>query len=231
MFVGHFALGVAMKARFADVPTAPLLLGVALMDIVDGFLIATGIDRVRPDLGAGPYLFFDLSFIDWDHSLVMAVLLSIGWALLFRARPRVALLAGAAVFSHFLADLPVHNDDLALYPFALEHMGFGLWGKLQTGAWILEGIFAAMLLAYAAVRAARSRVGLGPVALFLAVLFVTMSPWFSPMRGIAHWSEPWTHIGHGLLVGLGFLFSALILTRLIDRAYRRSGTSAALAAA
>jgi hypothetical protein len=55
---------------------------------------------------------------------------------------KVALFAGLAVFSHFLADWPMHNNDLALYPFSVEHLGYDLWGKLGVISWILEGIFA-----------------------------------------------------------------------------------------
>src|SRR5215472_9684859 len=109
MYVGHFAIGMAMKSVSPKTPTLPIMLGVGFMDIVDGLLIMTGADRVTPNLASGPYLFFDLTFIDWDHSALMAVVLSSLWAALFWKDKTTAGVAFLAVFSHFLADWPLHN--------------------------------------------------------------------------------------------------------------------------
>ena len=65
MYVGHFAIGVAIKSATPKTPTMPIMLGVALMDIVNGLFVVAGVDRVTPNLNSGLYLFFDLTFIDW----------------------------------------------------------------------------------------------------------------------------------------------------------------------
>ena len=57
----------------------------------------------------------------------MAGVLSLIWGALFLRRS-LAIVAALAVFSHFLADWPVHNADLALYPYAATHLGYGLYG-------------------------------------------------------------------------------------------------------
>ena len=36
MYVGHFAIGVAIKSVSPKTPTLPIMLGVGFMDIVDG---------------------------------------------------------------------------------------------------------------------------------------------------------------------------------------------------
>src|SRR6516162_1054316 len=82
MYVGHFAIGISIKSVSPRTPTLSIMLGVGFMDIVDGLLIIAGIDRVTPNLSSGPYLFFDLTFIDWDHSFLMAIVLSLVWAAL-----------------------------------------------------------------------------------------------------------------------------------------------------
>jgi hypothetical protein len=128
MYVGHFAIGLAIKARMPEVPTLPIMLGVGFLDILDGLFIIAGFDRVTPNLLAGPYLFFDLTFIDWDHSLLMALLWSLVWGVLFSRTPKVALVAALAAFSHFIADWPMHNGDLALYPHSSEHLGYAFLG-------------------------------------------------------------------------------------------------------
>lgn len=96
MYVGHFAIGIALKAKYPDVPTLPLLLGVGFIDILDGIFIMLGWDQVTPNLLALPYLFFELTFIDWDHSLVAALFWCCVWAAFFIRDKRVACLAFVA---------------------------------------------------------------------------------------------------------------------------------------
>lgn len=216
MYVGHFAIGLAIKARYPKVPALPIMMGVGFLDLLDGIFIVLGWDRVTANLASGPYLFFDLTFIDWDHSLLMAVVLSCLWALFFLRDKWVALVAGVAVFSHFLADWPMHNADLALYPFAQTHLGFGLWGKLGTASWVLEGIFAAGLAAYAWRAFARRGQSLLWPCVLLAVLFIQLSPWLSPMKAVAQLNEPAAHLMHGVLVTIGFLVPGLLFSWLLD---------------
>ena len=218
MYVGHFAIGVAIKSVSPKTPTLPIMLGVGFMDIVDGLLIVAGVDRVTPNLNSGPYLFFDLTFIDWDHSFLMAIVLSLVWAALFWNDKRTAGIAALAVFSHFLADWPLHNHDLALYPYSEEHLGYGLWGKLGATSWLLEGAFALGLIVFAEWRNSARGASYRWAVLVLVLLFFQMSPWLSPMKFVAQLSEPSAHLLHGMLVTIGFLVPGLLLTWLIDRA-------------
>jgi hypothetical protein len=225
MYVGHFAIGLAIKARMPEVPTLPIMLGVGFLDILDGLFIIAGFDRVTPNLLAGPYLFFDLTFIDWDHSLLMALLWSLVWGVLFSRTPKVALVAALAAFSHFIADWPMHNGDLALYPHSSEHLGWGLWGRWATLSWAAEGLFAVALCSYAWVQSASRGVSLLWPCVVLAVLMLNLSPWLSPMKVIATLDEPAAHVAHGALVALGFLVPGLLIAWLTNAAERRAGPS------
>lgn len=217
MFVGHIAVGVAIKALFPRTPTKPILIGAGLLDILDGLFVLVGIDHIQANLAAGPYVFFDLSFVDWDHSLLMAALISVLWALLFRKDKTTAWVAGLAVFSHFLGDWPVHNNDLALYPHAIEHLGGGLWGTLGTASWVLEGLFSAALLAFSWVRLRAHGVSLLWPTVALTVSFFNASPWLSPTKFAAQLPEPAPHLLYGVLTTGSFLILGLLLTWLIDR--------------
>lgn len=221
MYVGHLAIGLAIKSKFPNIPALPIMLGVGLLDIVDGLFVMLGIDQVKANLNAGPYLFFDLTFIDWDHSLLMAIILSLLWSLVFIKNKQVALMAGLACFSHWLADLPMHNMDLALYPHAIEHMGYGLWGKWGTGSWVFEGIFSLILIIYSAYNFKKQRISILWCILLLVFSFFNLSPWLSPMKTVATLPEPNASIIHGLIVFLGFLVPGLILTWLINREERK----------
>ena len=222
MYVGHFAIGLAIKARYPKVPALPIMMGVGFLDLLDGIFILLGFNTVTPNLASGPYLFFDLTFIDWDHSLLAALFWSMIWGLLFVKHRAVAAVAALAAFSHFIADWPMHNSDLALYPHSIEHYGYGLWGKLGTLAWVLEGAFSAVLAVYAWRISARRGVSLVWPCAVLVVLFLQLSPVASPMKFVATLQEPLTHILHGALVSLGFLIPGLLITWLLDRAERVS---------
>jgi hypothetical protein len=125
-----------------------------------------------------------------------------------------------AVFSHFLADWPLHNHDLALYPYSDAHLGYGLWGTLGTISWLLEGAFCLALIAFAEWRNSARGVSYRWAVLVLVLLYFQMSPWLSPMKYIAQLSEPAAHLLHGALVAVGFLIPGLLLTWFIDRAER-----------
>lgn len=230
MYAGHFVIALAINAARPTLPALPVLLGVGLLDILYGLFVVTGVSQAVPNLASGPYLFFDLTFIDWDHSFLMALVWSLAWAGVFWKRPGLALAAGCAVLSHFVADLPMHNMDLALYPYATDHWGMGLWGRLGTAAWVLEGAFCVVVAGYAWRRQARRGVSLYWPLLLLALLFASMSPWTSPMKFIAGAGVPAAQLLHGVLVAFGFLLPALALAALVGRAELRA-TESALAVA
>jgi hypothetical protein len=91
MYAGHFAIALAMHAARPTLPALPILLGVGVLDIVYGVFVATGVSHALPNSASGPYLFFDLLFIDRDHSFAMAILWSLPWAACFWKAPRLAL--------------------------------------------------------------------------------------------------------------------------------------------
>ena len=223
MYVGHFAIGLAIKARYPRIPALPIMMGVGFLDLLDGIFIILGFNTVTPNLNSGPYLFFDLTFIDWDHSLLAAVFWSVLWGLLFVKHRPVAIVAALAAFSHFIADWPMHNSDLALYPRAVEHYGYGLWGKLGTASWILEGAFSAVLAAYAWRLSRQRGVSLTWPCVVLLVLFLQLSPFASPMKFVATLDEPLTHILPGVLVSSGFLIPGLLMSWLLNRSERLRG--------
>lgn len=182
MYAGHFAAGLAIKAREPEAPTWGILVGVGLLDLLFGPFVLAGVERVATGVEVPPG--FLLHHIDWSHSLLMSVVWSVAFATLFLGRGRrVAVVMGVAVFSHFLLDLPVHPPDLALWPDAETHLGFGLWQRLPVGWWLVElGVIAAGG-GYYAVKARRSDAfGRRPLAVVTVVvlLHIANAPWFAP---------------------------------------------------
>ena len=220
MYFGHFAVGMALKAKYRDVPLVPIILGAGFLDLINGILVAIGIEKVTPNVQALPYLYFDLTFIDWDHSLLMAVIWSCVWGAFFFKDKRIALIAAFSCFLHFLVDIPMHNADLALYPYAQQYLGFGLWGKWGVGAWLFEIVFAAILLVYAYKQHLKDGENILWQIGFIALLALQMSPWTSPMKFVAILEQPYASIIHGICVTLGFIIPTIILVWLYKRSAR-----------
>lgn len=181
MYAGHFAAGLALKAKEPRAPMWGVLLGVGLLDLLFGPFVLAGLERVTLTPGVAPG--FSLDYIDWSHSLAT----SLGWSALFgllfvRWGRRVSLVMMLAAFSHFVLDLPMHPPDLALWPGSEAHLGLGLWQRLPTGWWFVELAFLGIAGAYY-VNATRKRAELGrrPLLVLLVVflLHVANSPWLS----------------------------------------------------
>ncbi|TXT13515.1 hypothetical protein VHUM_00882 [Vanrija humicola] len=227
MYVGHLALGLLLSAAFPSVPPAAVIVGSTWLDLVNGLSTMVGVNTVAPNLAAGPFLFFDLVFIDWDHSLLMALVLSTIWAGWYaRSGGGVAVLAFVASFAHWLCDLPFHNADLAAYPHSIAHYGWGWWGRYLTYSWLLEGAFSAVCIAAAAALFARRGVDITRPVITCAVLFLDLSPWASPMYYIAQAGHPADYLLHGAAVTLGFAIPGYILVRMVKSAEARAAKTA-----
>lgn len=183
MYAGHFAAGLALKATEPKAPMWGILVGVGLLDLLFGPFVLLGIEQasVTPAVPPG----FTLDQIDWSHSLAMAVVWSSVFGILFlRMGRRVASVMGFAAFSHFLLDVPMHPPDMALWPGADAHLGFGLWRALPSGWWFVELAFIG-LAGWLYLRRARDAESFGgrPWAVLGVVLLlhVSNSPWLSPL--------------------------------------------------
>jgi len=179
LYAGHFAAGLAIKARVPKAPTLWLLIGTGLLDILFGPFVLMGIERVTMTPGRPPG--FSLDFIDWSHSLLMALVWSALYGLAFLKRGReMAFVLGFAVFSHFLLDLPMHPHDMALWPFSHTHLGFALWHTPYW--WWAELAFIVAGCGYYWMRA--RQIGTfggraGWACLVVVVLHVLNAPWLS----------------------------------------------------
>ena len=181
MYVGHFAAGLALKAAEPKAPTWGLLLAVGFLDILFGPFVLLGIERASVTPGISPG--FSLDYIDWSHSLLMSLVWSVLFGLVFwRWGKSVALVMGVAVFSHFLLDLPMHPPDLALWPDSPTHLGLGIWRTLPSGWWFVElAVIAAGWWYY--VQKSRGSLTFGgrprAVGVALLMLHLLNSPWLS----------------------------------------------------
>lgn len=230
MYVGHIAFGLFLKSLFPQTPTFPIIFGVGWLDILDGIFVIFGWNTITPNLSSGPYIFFDLTFIDWDHSLFMAIILSLFWALLFSIKNKnknknnklIGIIAGISSFSHWLMDWPMHNLDMSLFPFSNYHFGYNLWGKLGIYSWFLEIFLIFILSSISFYFNSKRGVSWKNVYFFLIFLILNLSPWTSPMQFIATLSRPLSELLGGFLITIGFIIPCYFVYRLVDSAEQKA---------
>jgi hypothetical protein len=141
MFVGHYGISYAARRSAPTVPLWVCFVAVQLLDVAWAPLVLLGIEKVRivPGITASNPL--DLYYMPYTHSLLAAILWSIGACIVYRiAVPRssrsAGLVVGLAVFSHWVLDFVVHRPDLPLFDDAAK-VGLGLW-NLPIVAFSLE---------------------------------------------------------------------------------------------
>jgi hypothetical protein len=150
MFVGHYGPSFLAKRLAPPIPLAVLFLAVQLLDIGWAVLVLLGVEKVRIVPGITATNPLDLYYMPYTHSLLGALLWSLGAFLIYRlvasADFRSSLVVGAAVFSHWILDLVVHRPDLPLYGDRAK-VGLSLWnfplvalllemGLLFGGLWL-----------------------------------------------------------------------------------------------
>lgn len=137
MFIGHYGVSLAAKRYRPGVSLFALFLAVQFLDVLFSVFVLTGVERLRIVPGFTAYNPYDLYRMPYSHSLAGAllwsVLVAIASLLAARrlapgARVAAAVVMGAAVFSHFLLDVPMHTPDLPLgFSAGSPKIGMGLW--------------------------------------------------------------------------------------------------------
>jgi membrane-bound metal-dependent hydrolase YbcI (DUF457 family) len=172
MFIGHIAVGFASKRIAAHTPLPWLLVAPLFLDVVWPVLVLTGVERAEIEPGNTAFTPLDLEYMPWSHSLVMAVVWSIAFAIVYLMRHRDrrgAVVLGLGVFSHWVLDLISHGPDMALAPWLETRVGLGLWNSIPGTLGVELSIFAIAIGLY--VGATRSVNGTGRWALVGLVAF------------------------------------------------------------
>lgn len=183
MYGGHFAVSCIISALFPNLNPLYVAISTSFLDIINSLFIMLGISVATPDCSAGPYIFFSLDFIDWDHSLAAAIFWSflIGFVLTGKSKDKIIYTFTS--LTHFGLDLIVHNQDLALYPYSEIKLGFSLWSKWGVYSWLLEVFIVLTSVLFSLFVRSRQNRHI-PIMAYLLILFlpIQMSPWLSPTR-------------------------------------------------
>jgi hypothetical protein len=179
MFIGHFAVGFAAKRAAPRTSLTALMVAAIFLDILWPIFLWLGLERVR--IVPGLTAFNPLDFVSYpiSHSLLMALVWSAAFALLYRWRTRYARgawVVGFAVFSHWVLDWVSHTRDLPLAPGLPTKVGLGLWNSVPATMAVEIAMLVAGLALYLGTTRAKGwagHVSLWSIVALLAVAYVS----------------------------------------------------------
>ena len=154
MIAGHFGLAAGVKGKAPSVPLWLLMLACQWLDVVFVVLFAAGVEGLTPVAGTHPGAYGgSIIHADWTHSLVGALVLSLGFAAICAVRygGRSAAIVGLVAFSHWILDVLMHRGDMPILPGNagdLPRLGFGLWRYPLASAALELGLVVAGALLY-----------------------------------------------------------------------------------
>lgn len=188
MFLGHYGVAFALKRVEPKVSLGTLFLAVQLLDLLWGFFLLLGWERVVIDPGYTAVTPLRFEEYPISHSLVGAVAWGLVAAAAYYSWPtrdtsrhwQAAALVGFAVFSHYPLDVLVHAPDLPLAGQDSARLGLGLWNSLGATLAVELLLLAGGVGVYLAFRSLRHPVRAGRLA---GVLIVLLGVYFASVFG------------------------------------------------
>lgn len=172
MFIGHFAVGYALKRKVPRASLGTLVAAPLFLDLLWPWMLLAGFESVRIDPGNTVVTPFDLHDYPYTHSLLMAAVWSAVFGGVYLRRTgnrRGAGWLGLGVFSHWIFDWIAHRPDLPLYPGSATYVGLGLWNSLSGTLAVEFALYIAGVWIYTATTRAKDRTG--AIAWWAAVVF------------------------------------------------------------
>jgi membrane-bound metal-dependent hydrolase YbcI (DUF457 family) len=171
MFIGHFAVGFALKRVAPRTSLGILMAAPQTLDLLWPIFLLIGLEHVRIDPGNTAVTPLAFDSYPYSHSLVMAM----AWGAVFAAAYffRTKLLGAAAwiaiaVVSHWILDWITHRPDMPIAPWSSTKVGLGLWNSVAGTIIVEAAMFAAGVWIY--VRATRARDRMGRINLWVYVV-------------------------------------------------------------
>jgi hypothetical protein len=183
VFIGHYGVALASKRLSPRLSLGALFFAVQLLDVLFSLFVLMGIEKMRIVHGFTAYNPYDLYWMPYTHSLLGAVAWSVlaafaWWTvrrhLASRERRLEAAVLGAAVFSHFLLDVPMHTPDLPLgFGAGSPKIGLGLWNHPIASVCAELAVFLAGWVIYLGASRPTSR-GFAVATAVLGVILVAL---------------------------------------------------------
>lgn len=176
MFIGHFAVGLALKRMAPKTNLGWLIAAVAFVDALWPFFLLVGLERVEIDPGNTAFTPLNFVHYPFTHSLIAGI----AWAILFgfgiyfaidKYWPG-AIAVAIGVISHWFLDFFVHRPDLPLYP-GSEKYGLAIWNSVPLTLAVESAMLALGVWIYLKTTTARDRTGTYVFWIFIAMLVLS----------------------------------------------------------
>jgi hypothetical protein len=172
MFIGHFAVALAAKRVSPRTSLGTLTLASLFLDALWPLFLLLGVERAEITPNRNSFLLLDFTSYPISHSLLMALIWSALFAILYFARAKYragAILCGALVLSHWILDFVTHRPDLPLWPGGPK-TGLGLWNHPAASVIVESLMFLGGLGVYVGVTRAKNLVGKAALWAYVIVL-------------------------------------------------------------
>ena len=176
MFIGHFAVGFAVKKAAPQIKLGTLFFAAQFLDLLWPLLIIAGIEHVRINPNALPFLRLDFYDYPLSHSLLTSFIWSglVGVAYyLIKKSKRQAFIVGCVVFSHWLLDFISHAPDLPLAPGVSTFVGLGLWNSTRSTMIVESALYLLGIFLYLRTTKAKDKIGI--IAFWTLIIFLAIS--------------------------------------------------------
>lgn len=175
MFIGHFAVGFALKRAAPRTNLGWLIASVAFLDLIWPILVLTGIERVEIEPGNTAFTPLNFVYYPFSHSLAAAIVWSVIFAAIYLAISKYrtgAAMVALGVFSHWVLDLISHGPDLPLYPGSDVKLGLGLWNSVTATIVVESLMFVIGVWIY--IKTTKARDSIGAYAFWAFVIFLVI---------------------------------------------------------
>lgn len=128
MYIGHYGVAYALKAKNRQIPLWLLFISVQFIDLLAFILIIFGIERIHYTGNNNPFLRTVIEYLPYSHSLSFNLIYALITFLLFWKFINLSwgIVLSSALLSHWFIDLLFQKNNLPLY-FDSFKVGFGLW--------------------------------------------------------------------------------------------------------
>jgi hypothetical protein len=162
MFLGHHAVALAGKKAAPQLKLGTLIFAAQFLDLLWPLLIIAGVEHVRINPYALPFLRLDLYDYPISHSMLTSIFWSVligGAYFLINKNKHNAIVVSCAVFSHWVLDFLTHSPDLPIAPGMTSMVGLGLWNSTIATIIIEAGLFLTGIYFYFHSTQAKDRTG------------------------------------------------------------------------
>lgn len=184
MFIGHFAVGFAVKKVAPRASLGVLMAAPIFLDLLWPVLLILGLEQVRIDPGNTAFTPLDFVSYPISHSLLTTLGWAAGFTFFYHIRTRYwpgTLCIGFGVLSHWLFDAIVHRPDLPLYPGSEVRVGLGLWNSIPGTLIVESTLFIGGVWLYAKQTRPVDKIGAYGFGSFVALLVVLyIGTWLGP---------------------------------------------------